>query len=115
MKLSEAIAKLEENPKLKFTDGATVIWANEIGFLAGRFGKNKPSLDDNVDINAQWQQVQEPVDFMTAVNSGKRIRPANDDYKYGTVKGFFRFLGNESGNMGSRWLEYINGPWYIEP
>jgi hypothetical protein len=82
-KTSEAIAMLEKNPKLVFEDEVRVcgdigtgkrvrMWVNSCqeikidGVSVGvRYGLNT---------NDEWELIQQPVDFITAVNSKNRIK-----------------------------------------
>lgn len=58
-------------------------------------------FNGNVNINDQWELVRQPVDFMTAANSGGKIKPLDDsahsfnklDYWSMTLK-----------NVNSKWL-----------
>ena len=59
----------------------------------------------SIRIDEDWELVREPVDFMTAINSGKSIRPE----------------GHDDWNSPNSWLaqrsmklEWVNGKWLIE-
>lgn len=56
-----------------------------------------------------WTKVQEPVDFMTAINSGKRIKI------FGS-KSDFAFSNQWLKNIGyyENYVELINGKWELE-
>lgn len=80
----EVIKMLSENPKLRFRDCSyetVVIVGTGKGSLGTSFLEvcessfGDKTLDGNVDLESEWTLIQqEPVDFMTAVKSGKRIR-----------------------------------------
>ena len=53
----------------------------------------------------EWELVRQEVDFMTAVNSGKRIRPNADAWDYMSPDLWIRHLLK---------LHLINGKWLIE-
>lgn len=63
------------------------------------------------DKTATWTKVQTPVDFMTAVNSGKRIRPNNSCYGYMNLKDILCMLASLP---ESKAVSLINGEWLIE-
>lgn len=56
-----------------------------------------------VRANEEWDLVQEPVDFMTAINSGKRIRPEGHTLFYAAEEWCSKGLNHA----------LINGKWYI--
>lgn len=115
MKTWEMIKKLSENPKLTFRNQrfGGVVGYMENGALS--WIKNAQRIGEEFTIHCldqktahgnwddDWELEREPVDFMTAVNSGKRIRPIDH-----TVDGFLHM---------DEWafdLEMINGKWFIE-
>ena len=58
----------------------------------------------------EWEQVQEPVEFMAAINSGKHIKPVElTNWNYREPKDWLNIVSADS-----NWLEYINGKWEIE-
>lgn len=109
MKTGEMYTMALENPKAKFiclTEGPN----------KGKIYVTEPSgiLREDISIGCNacipsvsedWELVREPVDFMTAINSGKNMRP----------------VGHEDWNYPKEWLakrviklEWVNGKWYIE-
>lgn len=69
----EVIKMITENPKLKFKNylGEEMVYAlNYIRFF--RNGENVSLY--GIAGDEEWTLMQEPVDFMTAVKSGKRIK-----------------------------------------
>jgi YHS domain-containing protein len=62
------------------------------------------------DANVLWTKVQEPVDFMTAINSGKRIKAESYTYYYSTEE-WLKELKLITFNIA---LKLINGKWLIE-
>jgi hypothetical protein len=114
MKTWEMIKKLSENPKLRATNGKRTI----------HIGKNKLGIEliyDNYGgpikyfpVGDEWELVKEPVDFMTAVNSGKKIKP-----KFSSVEE--RELNHDYFEEALYWLrveqldlKIVNGKWLIE-
>ena len=111
MKTWEMFKALTEDPKLKFSNGChtvgisdktkTVVWilktCEEEPFI---IYANAPIIDN---LHIEWDQIRQPVDFMTAVNSGKKIRPVDH-----TIDGFLKF------NQWGLNLEMINGLWIVE-
>ena len=90
------------NPNADFIkkDNRIVYHFDESGELA--FGSRKaqtiPRLDD------EWELVREPVDFMTAINSGKLV-------KLFDVKESFEYRHWKYWDLA---LDRINGKWLIE-
>ncbi len=126
MTFAEAIARLQGNPKLKFesieelTNRYHVLRVSPSGFFYLDIYESKGgrliypdcgagNFNGSVQIESDWKQIQEPVDFMTAINSNKCIKPVSGACK---SRGF---------NTPSYWLEMIsldlgtiNGLWVIE-
>lgn len=108
MKTWEMIKKLTENPHKEFVrcDGL-VVRINKYMELTWESGYSHLRIDD------EWQEVKKPVDFMTAVKSGKNI--ALEGYS----NDFF-YLSNLLVRIGSvhtnEELQEIitNGEFYIE-
>lgn len=118
MKLSEVIAKLEENPKQKFVptqEPDNYIYIGEGGLLKWKDGQvftinlNTEGYSGTLE-KYEWKLVPEPVDFITAINSGKHIRPVNlTNWNYREPKDWLNIV-----HADSNWLEYINGFWEVE-
>lgn len=78
----EVIKMLSENPKLKFKKhspgNSIVLGAQVIGFSSFlklcRTDFTDKTLNNNIRLDEEWTLIQEPVDFMTAVRSGKKIK-----------------------------------------
>jgi hypothetical protein len=76
-------------------------------------------------IDCELEEIQKPVDFMTAANSGRNIKPLhpheNGVNEYRSIAQwfywFYWFARNwDSGTYNSKnCLEYMNGQWFIEP
>jgi hypothetical protein len=129
MKTWEMIKALSENPELKFKNNANsfvgvskrldhkIVWILENGreiedFVIYRHG----SICNNIDI--EWEKVPQPVDIITAVNSGKRIKPNSNepffqaDWNcYQNALWWFRELGGCRYCMA---VNIFNGQWLIE-
>ena len=124
MKLSEVIARLEENPKLKFVpdqEPNKYIHIGDDGVL--RWGSGTP-FQVNLKIVAwnagtldeyEWRQQHEAVDFVTAINSGKKIRPEGFNAAYLTVEKVLELLANRMGQLYRNREKYTTGLWEIEP
>ena len=115
MKFSQAIAKLEENQKLKFKDQYGFIASlNEDGYLVLERNDITKSLDLSLKVGSShlpadnWAVFQEPVDFMVAANSGKRIKSETWGGCY-FLHEVLRILQNHDAALG-----LINGKWFIE-
>ena len=118
MKTWEMIKELSKNPKKKFkrkTDGL------EIRNMCGRF--NWEPGYTFLGVNDEWEEIKEPVDFMTAIKSGKKIRVEHEfvdgalerlstEYHYLDeilyVLGIYINSDDDIRNIA------LNGKWYIE-
>ena len=122
MKFSQAMAKLEENQKLKFKDQYGIIASlNEDGYLVLKHNGNTKSLDLLLKVASSqylkadnWELAQESVDFMTALNNGGNIKPAEGDFEYTSSQAWLRILGNGCYLAGKPWVDYVNGKWHVE-
>ena len=106
--LAEIMLGLKYKYSLKFvrlSDGL-VITADEEGNLVWESGHKKLSFND------EFRKVQEPVPFMEAANSNKRIRPNDEDSDYDFINDWvvhiFPAMTTET------YLELINGKWFVE-
>ena len=104
----EVIKLLTENEELKFnlTNGPHITISmsdNNYIMLNGSNGR-KISADGNISINDTWELEQQPVNFMEAVNSGKRI-------KCESLKDFHDIEWCFNTRLS---LKVINERWYIE-
>ena len=118
MKINEVFAKLIENQKdvyecfsdskkyeLSVSDNGyfllkTTYQGSELSQSSGGGG-----FCGNIKFDSDWKLVKEAVDFMTAINSDKRIRP--EEYPgFCTVNYWFQH--------GFVTLESVKGKWYIE-
>lgn len=107
MKTWEVYKIALENPEARFKrvdDETGFEYFFELG--KPKFMSQDSVVDSSWDLirtNYEWELIREPVDFMTAVNSGKNIRPCTT-----------------SGNSFHHWsfwalsINGINGKWYIE-
>lgn len=82
--------------------GLKRIFSNEIAWMA-----NSKNVIASF-LNATWTKVQEPVDFMTAINSDKRIKP----FQYSEYQKPNIWLKNIG--YYDNYIEIINGKWLIE-
>ncbi len=114
MKTWEMIKELTENPEKKFIskgqigEGYVSVKNNAVVWLGkGQVGQ---SLTINHLQSGEWEEVKEPVDFMTAVKSGKRIKfiqasyfSLSDDYQ--SLTDSLDDLVNEIGyELGSKYV-----------
>jgi len=115
MKTWEMVKALSENQNAKFKNGMsnivkisditkTVVWVDEDGdespFI---IYSNEPAVDN---LHIEWESVRQEVDFMTAINSGKNIKPSG---LYNDFMGVSYWL-----NTYVLFLGVINGKWLIE-
>lgn len=78
-------------------------------------GNGKPVVLTKTNCESLWTKVQKPVDFMTAINSGKKIKPVDcnrgDLALYQKIDGAIYDLAFQS---PEEIRELINGKWLIE-
>jgi hypothetical protein len=55
-----------------------------------------------------------PVDFVSALNSGKHIKPAESDWDFHNADWWLTSLCTDKGIIASLIKEYINGQWLIK-
>jgi len=125
MKTWEIIKELMENPKLTFKNlrFGGIVGYKEDGALAWR-GTEKngeaftihclPGGCIRGNWNDDWELVNQPVDFMTAVNSGKLFKPESWIY---SVDDKFRNLYDNLEMFSGRQVvqvEILNGKWFVE-
>ena len=117
METWQMIKELTENPKLRFKNGLhvveisdktkAIVWKSEDSEEAPFIiYSHSGSGVDNLHI--EWEEVPEPVDFMTAANSGKRIKHEGWDGYY-FLHEALHILQNRDAALG-----LINGKWLIE-
>lgn len=70
----EVIKMITENPKLKFRTYCSDVFKDENGYIVFENIDCIDGFDGNFKGNEEWTLIQEPVDFMTAVKSGKKIK-----------------------------------------
>ena len=113
METWEMIKALSENQNAKFKNGInsivkisdktkTVVWVDEDGDESPFIIYSNAPVVDNLHI--EWELVRQEVDFMTAVNSGKRIKSYLREEFHPVnwyLKGYFS-------------IEEVNGKWLIE-
>lgn len=119
MKTWEMVKALTENPKASFVpsqerenpvsliDGVLCWTKKETPFQLNVRPKNPiGSITPSGTLeNYDWELVRETVDFMTAINSRKRVRPKGS---------YFDKYGFRSWIEWDLSLDIINGKWYIE-
>lgn len=123
MKTWEMVKALQENPRLKFKNKRAegTIFVNESGYLVWDKDDQQeltltfPGFSKNCsgNINDGWEVVQEPVDFMPAVNSGKRMRPVGEQKYMSIQEVIIRFYTTQPHGQGGI-IELMNGLWEIE-
>jgi len=122
MDIGSLIKLLVENKKLKATNDRElgeevkgecgVVGSNIIGWYDNKLcWLNQDNTYFNVFIisdyalKMEWELIKEPVDFITAINSGKKIK-GEGFVEYHLFDWYIR--------SNSLSLENINGNWYIE-
>jgi len=97
-----------ENPKARFTSkNSPLVYFFENDkprfMISDKSGGSEVSYD-LLDLNGEWELKREPVDFMTAINSGKNIKSCTNA-SFHSVDWYLR--------IGCALVE-INGLWEIE-
>jgi hypothetical protein len=129
---SEAIAMLEQNPKLKLKNSSgSILYLGEYGHLKIKHPSNTrwEGIDGNVTPSDEWELVQAPVSFMEAVKAysegktircefigynGKKYTAIYDDKKENSK--YNRLVDNNSDVVSDPVCceEILNGTWYVE-
>lgn len=74
-KLWEVIKMMAEDRDLQFTDGDITLGSDDNGILILlKAVFEEESLDDNVDLDSEWELVKKSVTFDEALESGKKVR-----------------------------------------
>ncbi len=124
MKTWEMLKALSENPDAKFqtdvkgTEFTAYVSANFKGdydvVVVSFHGRVEPLVINYGSAGLDWQPAQKPVDFITAINSGKNIMPFEDNgWVFSDASSWLRLLSG-NGEMGENKIKYINGKWYVE-
>ena len=117
MKTWQMIKTLQENPKARFKNNRCedIVSVHKDGFLTWdkkgtHYEITFAGFDSNCSGNSkdEWEEVPEPVEFMAAANSGKRIKHEGWDGYY-FLHEALHILQNRDGA-----LDLINGKWLIE-
>ena len=109
MKIYSMIEALSHDPSLRFVGDKDVkeVFAKVNPFCIGYLNSVNIfcllEMWEN-DLMADWKAVRQPVDFMTAVNSGKKFRPV----------GYSEFKNSEVWSWGGLTRDRVNGKWEIE-
>ena len=126
----EMIKELTENPEKEFIsyelgDGRDVLKTKSICGVI-RFFNEEDRWHEvliGVDLEREWEEVKEPVDFMTAITSGKKVsvKCAIETYEgKGKLREIYYRQPNEmlralAGYGDEAAIDIIlNGKWYIE-
>ena len=110
---SEMIKGLSENPEVKYESDDFIAFT-ECGILKLSSKKDGRSwgAEGNLRIigygkskSDEWRLVRQSVDFMEAINSGKKIKPEGNEV-FVSIRSYLKeFVLN---------VNLINGKWYIE-
>jgi len=125
--IKECVSWMIDNGGKKIQHETLEMWFNGSSFVLKPRDIKEYEIDcfNMLDVN-NWEPVPEPVDFMTAINSGKKINPVeyfeecHDEElrdKYESEKGFDLdglWLWLESSVCNECQRDYINGKWIIK-
>ncbi|WP_443660539.1 hypothetical protein [Clostridium algidicarnis] len=108
----EVIKMLSENNDLEFKTNIGNVSLKEIdGYGEIIAWEDETPLEINAyTLGFTWELVQHPVDFITAINNGERIKSAYSD-DYNSVEETMSLLG---GLTEKTVLKVLNGEWFIE-
>ena len=102
MKTSDLLKAENMNKNYRRNSDGRLCFIGEDGTLYTD-GGNYPG---GLNVNDDWELAREPVDFMTAINSGKRIKPNSISSDFMSVSYWL--------NTTALPLEIINRKWLIE-
>lgn len=117
MKTWEMIKELTEHPEKKFKRSE---WKDDNHIETDFFGRviNEDREPPAIYVGDDWEEIIEPVDFMTAVKSGKRVRVEHSVYDTpSNYKSLDLTLVQIAHGRGPDTVRDIilNVKWYIEP
>lgn len=125
--LDEAIKMLKENPKLSFQTQTmgdkSILYRDKEGVLRCENKRNR--TESHIYFNEKWELIQQPISFMEAVKSEKRVKLEHviltkltkcrettlKEYK--SLPDLMYLLGRELLSEELREV-ILNGKWYIE-
>ena len=128
MKFSEVIKKLEEDNNKTFEAYTADEWRLVLFVSHGYFHLKvyddkeefysqdcgAGAFNGNVSIDGEWREIRgETTDFITAVNSGKRIKPSVPDVNFMDLTEIQSFLYVKENETD--FVELLNSKWEIEP
>jgi hypothetical protein len=61
-------------------------------------------FNGNIKADDDWELVRQPVDFMTAVNSGKNTKPSSSCNDFMSVSYWLNTYGLSLGKINGKWL-----------
>ena len=121
MKLNQAIEKLIENPTDVYEcvrgDRRFELSVSENGYFMFRVFDGSKEIDSkcgsggftgNLKVNSNWQLKRQPVDFMAAINSSKKIRPIIKDMACDFREADYWLSVTKIS------LDMVNGKWEVE-
>jgi len=136
MKTWEMIKELTENPEKEFICKSKGIFAEQKAyFYIDEYGEESIKIVNNETGNAikkhhtnrEWEEVaevKEPVDFMAAVESSKRVRVEHpyisQPYEKSELSRDYQYLGAILDILSAAWGEdeirkiILEGDWYIQ-
>ncbi len=128
MKTGEMIKELTENPYKEFTSKVNPVLKTTVKYFTKYMEIRNTATDATIAelsmavLNGEWEEVKKPVDFMTAVTQGKRIRVEHrlvdhtgidDLITYTSLDCLIYTLGEEYDKEEVKDI-ILNGKWYIE-
>lgn len=93
---------------------------NEKTIIVGSFGTIKYASGQlftvfhNVIHEWEWEKVKQSVDFITAITSERRIKPAYGNYEYDFIEFWLFRMSKENSFFARNRKEMVQGKWYIE-
>jgi len=119
LKTREMIKELTENPEKRFhynTGSESGVIENIQGDIMVAERSCKPHKPSELILHRgfmkiDWELVREPVNFMTAINSGKRIKPWGTTFAFMDFGQVLFYLGSANVEVA---FKQINGKWLIE-
>lgn len=122
MKIEDAIKMIRDNPQKQFSNEFGYIMKTETNGIVVRLDSDGDGF--GIDISHEWEEVKKPVDFMTALKSGKKMKVEHEfisePYEKENLSNYYRDFATLLDELRTSWNPVdareiiLRGKWYIE-